>query len=422
MAQEGVAVIDKLIKMDRESRKKILVVGDAMTDVYLYGDLSIGQEGCPKFVAKNSADCFGGAANSYNCLSRWNCHAELLNSMHGNFKTRFVVNGKTIFRHDDEKCIITFTRSDMERIICYHPDAILISDYDKGFLTDKNIAEIIEYANGREIPIVADAKRQPSVYNGAILKCNSDYAIEYQSCFVKDWVVTFGSRFPQTNRTLNSFRQLPSISCVNHVGAGDCFAAHLTLALAHGFSLDDAAIMAHSAGRVYVQHPHNRPPFPHEIRKDMHPYQGKIVDRETLSDIRESTDNKIVFTNGCFDLFGPHHLYLLQEAKKRGDILVVGLNSDEGVWRLKGPGRPVIPQEQRAILLVGLDCVDYVVVFDEPTPARLMNVLSPDIRVRGDFSDANKDGDEFAKMVVTVPLMEGWSTTRTMTAIQNKPR
>lgn len=91
----------------------------------------------------------------------------------------------------------------------------------------------------------------------------------------------------------------------------------------------------------------------------------------------------IVFTNGCFDILHVGHVRVLQEAKSLGDVLIVGLNSDTSVRKLKGGGRPIVPEEERAEMLVALECVDYVVIFDEHEPSRIMSVLKPDIQVKG---------------------------------------
>ncbi len=145
-------------------------------------------------------------------------------------------------------------------------DAVLLSDYDKGFLTPEFTREVIKRCNRRSIPCVADVKRGPELYQGAILKSNLDWTNKYGASNV----TTRGAMWPWVHGKTDRYHGgRHDVKCVNHVGAGDCFAAHLTLALACGFSLEDAAAVAHSAGRVYVQHPHNRPPHPKEIAADM---------------------------------------------------------------------------------------------------------------------------------------------------------
>lgn len=131
----------------------------------------------------------------------------------------------------------------------------------------------------------------------------------------------------------------------------------------------------------------------------------------------------IVFTNGCFDILHAGHVMLLETARGLGDMLVVGLNSDDSVRGLKGPGRPVMPLASRAACLAALRCVDLVVPFDEATPASLVDALEPDILVKGgDYSQDEVAGGESVirrgGRVVIVPLLEGFSST---SAIERMP-
>lgn len=418
---------DKLVRLDRESPKTILFIGDGMNDVYVHGRIESCQDGCPKFISDTAITVGGGVFNAYASIEKWNsrryCQGE-----NDTIKTRFMVNGKIAFRYDCDVRSEPF--ANMDYVHRAEPDAILMSDYDKGFLSEEMIRQIIDYATERKIPCVVDAKREPSLYDGAILKCNKDYESKYEFEFLNSSVtpiVTQGQENPyyfQKNNEELIFQSGKEVRCVSHVGAGDCFSAHLVLALANGLTIEESIPIAHSAGRVYVQHPHNRPPWPHEVRKDIDPLRGKIIDASDVAKLRESTHQKIVFANGCFDLFGPHHLYYLNEAKKHGDLLVVGVNSDESVRHLKGVGRPVIPQEQRAMLIAGLESVDWVVVFDDQTPEKIMESLSPDVRAVVDLKMEGRciNGDELAKQIVSIKPMSGWSTTHTMTKIQNSPR
>ncbi len=121
---------------------------------------------------------------------------------------------------------------------------------------------------------------------------------------------------------------------------------------------------------------------------------------------------RVVFTNGCFDILHPGHLHLLREAKRLGDFLFVGLNTDESVRRLKGPGRPVNSLPVRARLLEAVRWVDAVVPFSEDTPLRLVKALRPDVLVKGgDYRPEEVVGREFAGRVVIVPYLPGFSTT-----------
>lgn len=129
----------------------------------------------------------------------------------------------------------------------------------------------------------------------------------------------------------------------------------------------------------------------------------------------------LVFTNGCYDLLHPGHVRLLERARSLGDVLVVGLNTDSSVRLLKGPGRPLTPERERAELLLSLEAVDGVVLFDEETPRVLIARLLPDILVKGadwsHFIAGREEVEAASGRVVTVPLEPGYSTTRTLEKI-----
>ena len=126
---------------------------------------------------------------------------------------------------------------------------------------------------------------------------------------------------------------------------------------------------------------------------------------------------KVVFTNGCFDLLHIGHVVLLDDARREGGRLVVGINSDNSVARLKGPSRPIVPENARARVLAGLQAVDAVVVFDEPTPLKLMIALRPDVIVKGGDYDADTiigapEVRSWGGRVKIVPFVEGFSTSQ----------
>ena len=141
----------------------------------------------------------------------------------------------------------------------------------------------------------------------------------------------------------------------------------------------------------------------------------KLYGRKKLSGIvakLKKSGKKIVFTNGCFDLIHAGHIKVFEKAKALGDILIVGLNSDSSVKRLKGPNRPLVNEKSRAYVISALESVDYVALFSEETPAQLIAQLKPDILVKGgDYRINEIVGRQDVKKVVRVPLLEGYSTT-----------
>jgi D-beta-D-heptose 7-phosphate kinase/D-beta-D-heptose 1-phosphate adenosyltransferase len=145
----------------------------------------------------------------------------------------------------------------------------------------------------------------------------------------------------------------------------------------------------------------------------------KVLTRSAIQEqVRQwhADGQKLVFTNGCFDLLHIGHVTLLDEARREGDRLIVGINSDASVKELKGPGRPVVPENARAQVLAGLEAVDAVVIFDEPTPLELMIALRPDVIVKGGDYDADEivgapEIRSWGGSVKIVPFVDGFSTT-----------
>jgi D-beta-D-heptose 7-phosphate kinase/D-beta-D-heptose 1-phosphate adenosyltransferase len=132
---------------------------------------------------------------------------------------------------------------------------------------------------------------------------------------------------------------------------------------------------------------------------------------------------RIVFTNGCFDLLHPGHIGSLEQARALGDALIVGLNSDASVRKLKGAGRPVLPERERAEILCALECVDAVVIFDEPTPREIISRLLPDVLVKGgdwpgDQIVGREEVEAAGGRVVSIPVVPGYSTTAMLRKIR----
>jgi D-beta-D-heptose 7-phosphate kinase/D-beta-D-heptose 1-phosphate adenosyltransferase len=211
-------------------------------------------------------------------------------------------------------------------------------------------------------------------------------------------------------------------------GAGDTAAAVFALALAAGASYDVAARLSNAAagivvGKVGTSTLAHDDLLRHIFRTTR---SEKVV---ALSDLVEKVralkeqGKTIVFTNGCFDLLHIGHVRYLERAQALGDILIVGLNSDDSVRRLKGDGRPIIPQYERANLLAALEPVDYVVLFDEDTPFDLIQTLKPDVLVKGkDYAPEEVVGREFVESnggrLVLIDLIEGVSTSRLVERIR----
>jgi len=138
---------------------------------------------------------------------------------------------------------------------------------------------------------------------------------------------------------------------------------------------------------------------------------------------RKRNGKRVVFTNGCFDLLHPGHIHSLEAARALGDFLVVGINSDDSVRLLKGPGRPLIPQNERAEILASLECVDGVVIFDQPTPREVIAALLPDVLVKGTDWPGNQivgreEVEGSGGKVVLIDNVPGYSTTEILQKIR----
>lgn len=155
-------------------------------------------------------------------------------------------------------------------------------------------------------------------------------------------------------------------------------------------------------------------------------YSKKIISRDTIASFcatQKAEGRKIVFTNGCFDLLHAGHVDLLEKARELGDILILGLNSDDSVRRLKGANRPIVPEEDRARVLLGLWSVDYVTIFDEDTPFELIRLVRPDVLVKGgDYTPDTIVGrdtvESYGGKVAVIPLLKGKSSTDIIRSIQ----
>lgn len=206
------------------------------------------------------------------------------------------------------------------------------------------------------------------------------------------------------------------------IGAGDCFTAFLAMALARGMGIRAAAEVAWKMGALYVRNRHNKPLGRDDLVKSYDPAVGKILvgcpeDYLGRNYPPYRRDYKLAFTNGCFDVLHAGHLSTLKFAKSCGDRLVVAVNSDESVAKLK-PGRPFVSLQERMEMLASLEFVDYVVPFFEDTPLEIIKRIKPDVIVKGDeYKKETIVGYGLAE-VITAPMVEGLSTTNLIEKIK----
>ncbi|MBN2793008.1 MAG: D-glycero-beta-D-manno-heptose 1-phosphate adenylyltransferase, partial [Desulfuromonadales bacterium] len=307
---------------------------------------------------------------------------------------------------------------------------ILVSDYLKGVLTDFLLRELIALGREKGIPVVIDPKGDDyGKYQGATLltpnrkeaQKASGVTIVDESSLLKagrtlrerlelDALVLTRSEegmslFQRDGRELHMPTKAREVFDVS--GAGDTVLSVIGIGLAAGLSLEQAAAVSNLAAGIVVGKVGTSTVSPEEILQAVGATHAdsdlKIRNREALAMLLErerQRGRRIVFTNGCFDLLHVGHVKYLQAARRLGDLLVLGLNSDDSIRRLKGPNRPLISQDERAHILAALDCINHVVIFDEDTPLELIRLLRPDILVKG--------GDYTPEGVVGKDLVESW--------------
>jgi D-beta-D-heptose 7-phosphate kinase/D-beta-D-heptose 1-phosphate adenosyltransferase len=319
--------------------------------------------------------------------------------------------------------------------------AVVLADYEKGAITPAVARAIIDECRRRSIPCVVDPKKvdftayaratvvtpnlleaertagRPLADDAAVARAAEEMRVALE---LGAMLITRGPE-GMTLSTPRGITHIPAqVRAVADVtGAGDTVVAVLAACLASGWDPVEACRLATVAAGIAVSHPGTYVVHADELSLAWKGLSHKILNREAarrrLAEARRR-GRKVVFTNGCFDVLHAGHLTSLEGAKRLGDLLVVGLNSDASVRRLKGDSRPVNHQEHRASLLAGLACVDVVVIFDETTPEELISLLEPDVLVKGgDYTVDQVAGAEivhaYGGQVVILPLVPGLSTT-----------
>ena len=324
--------------------------------------------------------------------------------------------------------------------------AVVLSDYAKGALSKELCAAVIAAAKVAGIPVLADPKTLDfGKYAGATMVCPnlSELAVatgvgaeqleamlvagevEREKHGLKYLTVTMsekGIRVLWEGGSYHSPARAREVFDVS--GAGDTVIATLAGALAGGLKIETAVDVANLAAGIVVGKMGTVAIAQHELVAALTPSSGirggeKVLDSERLAKrVAEwrAGGETIVFTNGCFDLLHVGHVTLLEECRRFGSKLVLGLNSDASVQRLKGPTRPVVGEKERARVMAALAAVDAVVVFDEDTPLELIRAVRPDVLVKGgDYSVETVVGHEdviaAGGRVEIVPTVEGFSTT-----------
>ena len=348
---------------------------------------------------------------------------------------------------ETENKIIKFinkTLPDMDIVIC--------SDYRKGILTEKVFSATTHRANNSKKRVLVDPKSSNfELYRGATIitpnqfevekavpikiqdKIDLDRAAEYllNLTHAEVILITRGkdgmTLYPNKEKPIDIPTQAKEVFDVT--GAGDTVVSILAMALAIGFNYQDSAWLSNMAASIVVGKIGTAvvtlPEIDEYLHEEMLRTSKAVLNLEELTktvSLAKSVGKTVVFTNGCFDLIHGGHIEFLQKARAKGDLLVVGLNSDKSVKAIKGNGRPIKGEKERANIISALKSVDYITIFDETTPEIIISEIRPDILVKGDDYDVDEVvGREivegYGAKVELIPVVKGLSTTNTVTKI-----
>ena len=369
-------------------------------------------------------------------------------------KSRIIAAQQQVVRYDRESTSEINNKSQVAILkvfkkIVNNYDVILLSDYGKGVLTFELTQSLISIANENKKKLLVDPKGLDySKYKGAyLLTPNKKEASEATNIIIKD-----NESLTQSIRILkdqidltvslitlsekgvaifdNELRIHPTVAreVFDVTGAGDTILASLGFALSCNKDIDEAIKFANLASGVVVGKIGSATATLNEIIEYESSLNKSTSDEhiktwdEISSIISElkNNDKKIVFTNGCFDILHIGHVKYLEKAKNFGDILILGLNSDDSTHRLKGKNRPINTQDDRAYILASLEVVDYVVIFNEDTPLDLIKLIKPDVLVKGgDYEGKEVVGQDIAKELKLVQFIDAKSTSKMIKKIRN---
>ncbi len=458
----------------------IAVIGDFMIDHYLWGESNRISPEAPVPVVNilKDEDRLGGAGNVVNNLVALNEDVlaisvigknadRLINllenigvSSNGIFidkkrdtiiKTRVIASHHQMIRVDKEKIvpiskefedkILNLLNKNLEII-----EAILLSDYEKGVLTKNLTQKIINLANKKNIKLIIDPKKDFSKYKNAyMIKPNkkelsiaTNIEINSKNNLIKaGWKLKKELNLKYLLVTLSEdgmalfgdeFIAIPTIAkeVYDVTGAGDTVLAALGFYLKRSDDLKKAMHFANTSAAVVVSKLGSATANLEEILEIENRLDNKVDYKIINNNIEKviknlkSQNKKIVFTNGCFDILHIGHVKYLQKAKRLGDILIVGVNSNESVKRLKGKDRPINDEYDRAYLLASLEVVDFIIIFEEDTPYELIKNIEPDILVKGkDYKGKEVIGSDIAKELKLIDFENGKSTTAIIERIKN---
>lgn len=468
----------KIIKS--KSPKNIIIVGDVMLDEYIFGSVSrISPEAPVPVLKEEKRECsLGGAANvALNC-KKAGCDINLISIINDNdiagkklllllqennisisgivksesrkttCKKRAICSGQQLLRVDSE-CDNSLTEQEYNLILekinssISKDSIIVVSDYAKGIITQGLLENIIKIAKEYNCKILVDPKgKRFEKYSGVnFIKPNykeyclmlEAYSLSQHDTIIKNGkilceklsldglIVTLGENGMQfVSREQDFFVPALKKEIFDITGAGDTVLAFLALGFSVGLDIKDCLTLANHAAGVAVSHLKTYAVNLDELIETNTNLPEKIsqnwINLKIELDWLKAQGKRIVFTNGCFDLLHVGHIYLLNEAKKLGDVLVVAINTDDSVKRYKGNARPIQSLQERMNIMASIGVVDFVVSFEQDTPKELIEYLNPDVLVKGgDYKPEFVAGGDFVRAnggsVVIVNYQNGFSTT-----------
>ena len=474
--------------IERLAGASILVVGDVLLDRFIEGRVTRISREAPVPVLKYTAGrglmggacnvaanvmAFGGSATLVGLIGddadgrelgaqcagypRLTKHLIVDPKRHTNVKTRYLSGWQQLLCIDSpdsglpgpeiEAQLIATARAALSRVA-----AVVISDYGRGALSDAAVRTVIAAARQAGKPVIVDPRRaDAAVFSGAtVVTPNTGEMEAFSGIRVKSdaeaiaacrkvldgaaidaILLTRGADGMTLVEREGAVIHVPAVaqSVFDVTGAGDTVVAALAAALAVGARLADAVRLANIAAGVVVAKPGTATADPHELLQAVGVEAAAgVAGREDAAEqarVWREQNLRVGFTNGVFDLLHQGHIHSLERAKRRVDRLVVGINSDASVRRLKGPGRPVQDEAARAAVVAALRFVDLVVIFDEDTPEELIRAIRPNRLFKGaDYTEQTVVGAEFVRAsggeVELLPLLPGFSTTSTVAKVRGQ--
>jgi D-beta-D-heptose 7-phosphate kinase/D-beta-D-heptose 1-phosphate adenosyltransferase len=371
-------------------------------------------------------------------------------------KTRIMASNQQVIRfdkeslspieEDEEKKLI---KNFFNHIQNNNVDIVILSDYGKGVLTKEVTSSIIKLADEKNIKVIVDPKGGDySKYSGAYLltpnkkeaslatniDINDESSLKNALEILKNEVNLAISLITLSEDGIaifdDKFHKIPTVAkeVYDVTGAGDTVIASLAIALSQDYDITEAVRFANlSAGVVVGKIGSATVNF-----EEIHEYESSLHKSKSYAHVKSQDElekitahlkdkgKKIVFTNGCFDILHRGHVDYLETSKSFGDVLIIGLNSDKSVKKLKGEDRPINTELDRAYLLASLEAVDFVAIFDEDTPYELISKLQPNILVKGgDYEGKVVVGSDIVDEVRLVEFIDGRSTTSVIQKIRN---